>query len=184
MTLFQNIIIIITIVIMITIINIWRHLFQNGDTALHIAAAMGRRKLTKILLESGCDAESKNKQGETSMEISRRKNLVDIINILQNPPPLLSQEDRQDQVWHVFTKFAFSLLDSFSDKNVPVTMFDTESQADNAVRAKGEKKREKTSTSSKENFEQNNNNNGTKREKKRVSSPTIAEESHQPGKAE
>ena len=56
-------------------------------------------------------------------------------------------------------------------------MFDAESQADNAGRAKGEKKREKTSTSSKENFEHNNNNNGTKREKKRVSSPTIPEES-------
>ena len=62
-------------------------------------------------------------------------------------------------------------------------MFDIESQADNAGRAKGEKKRGKTSTSSKENFEQNNNN-GTKREKKRVSSPTIAEESHQQGEAE
>ena len=60
-------------------------------------------------------------------------------------------------------------------------MFDVESQADNAGRAKGEKKREKTSTSSKENFEQNNNN-GTKREKKRVSSPTIAEESQSPKK--
>ena len=78
------------------------NLFQNGDTALHIAAAMGRRKLTKILLESGCDKESKNKQGETSLEISRRKNLVDIITILQNPPPLLSQEDRQDQVRRLF----------------------------------------------------------------------------------
>ena len=33
-------------------------LFQNGDTALHIAAAMGRRKLTKILLESGCDRDA------------------------------------------------------------------------------------------------------------------------------
>ena len=57
--------------------------FQNGDTALHIAAAMGRRKLTKILLESACDKDSKNKQGETAIDISRRKNLVDIIAILQ-----------------------------------------------------------------------------------------------------
>ena len=47
--------------------------FQNGDTALHIAAAMGRRKLTKILLESGCDKDSKNKQSETSLDISRRE---------------------------------------------------------------------------------------------------------------
>ena len=34
---------------------------QNGDTAIHIAAAMGRRKLTRVLLESGCDQEIKNK---------------------------------------------------------------------------------------------------------------------------
>ena len=39
-------------------------LFQNGDTAIHIAAAMGRQKLTKILLESGCDKDAKNKQEE------------------------------------------------------------------------------------------------------------------------
>ena len=37
--------------------------FQNGDTSLHISAAMGRRKLTRVLLESGCDREMKNKQG-------------------------------------------------------------------------------------------------------------------------
>lgn len=36
-------------------------ILQNGDTALHIAAAMGRRKLTRVLLESGCDQEIKNK---------------------------------------------------------------------------------------------------------------------------
>ena len=36
-------------------------ILQNGDTALHIAAAMGRRQLTRVLLESGCDQEIKNK---------------------------------------------------------------------------------------------------------------------------
>ena len=50
---------------------IYIFMFQNGDTALHIAAAMGRRKLTKILIESGCDIQAKNKQGETSLDISR-----------------------------------------------------------------------------------------------------------------
>ena len=55
-------------------------MLQNGDTALHIAAAMGRRKLTKILLESGCDKEARNKQNETAMDISRRKNLGDVIS--------------------------------------------------------------------------------------------------------
>ena len=36
-------------------------ILQNGDTALHIAAAMGRRKLTRVLLESGCSKGIKNK---------------------------------------------------------------------------------------------------------------------------
>ena len=36
-------------------------ILQNGDTALHIAAAMGRRKLTRVLLESGCSQGIKNK---------------------------------------------------------------------------------------------------------------------------
>jgi len=111
---------------------------KNGDTALHIAAAMGRRKLTKILLESGCDKDSKNKQSETSLDISRRKNLVDIMVILQNPPPILSQQDREDQA------------DAARDRNQHPS--------------KGDKKREKTSTSSKENDHERS----SKREKKRT----------------
>ena len=103
---------------------------------------MGRRKLTKILLESGCDKEAKNKQNETAMDISRRKNLVDIIAILQNPPPVLSQEDKEDQA------------DAARDRSL--------SQRPGQ---KGDKKREKTSTSSKENDHERS----SKREKKRVS---------------
>ena len=39
--------------------------FQNGDSPLHIAAAMGRRKLVRILLESPLiDMELKNQQNE------------------------------------------------------------------------------------------------------------------------
>ena len=85
---------------------------------------MGRRKLTKILLESACDKDSQNKQSETAIDISRRKNLVDIIGILQNPPPILSQQDREDQADRDRTRERGS---------------------------KADKKREKTSTSSKEN---------------------------------
>ena len=47
-------------VILFVMINIAAKL-QNGDTALHIAAAMGRRKLTRVLLESGCSQGIKNK---------------------------------------------------------------------------------------------------------------------------
>ena len=117
-------------------------LFQNGDTALHIAAAMGRRKLTKILLESGCDKDAKNKQNETAMDISRRKELAEIVSILQNPPPVLSEKDREDQ--------AMAARDRSQSHPRP---------------SKSDKKREKTSTSSKENHHER----GSKREKKRVS---------------
>ncbi|CAH1116080.1 unnamed protein product [Phaedon cochleariae] len=55
---------------------------KNGDTALHVAAAMGRRKLTRILLEAGCDMRVRNKQNETAGDIALRKNLVEILDIL------------------------------------------------------------------------------------------------------
>ncbi|CAH2005473.1 unnamed protein product [Acanthoscelides obtectus] len=55
---------------------------KNGDTALHIAAAMGRRKLTRILLEAGCDKCVRNKQGETARDIALRKELTEIVDIV------------------------------------------------------------------------------------------------------
>nr|CAD7574961.1 unnamed protein product [Timema californicum] len=59
---------------------------KNGDTALHIAAAMGRRKLTRILLEAGCDKSLKNKQNETARDIATRKDLNEILIILNSTP--------------------------------------------------------------------------------------------------
>ncbi|XP_063881600.1 uncharacterized protein LOC135111821 [Scylla paramamosain] len=67
---------------------------KNGDTALHIAAAMGRRKLTKILLESGASQTIKNKQNETPGDIAKRKEFNQILEILKNPPPVVSPEER------------------------------------------------------------------------------------------
>ncbi|KAL1498042.1 hypothetical protein ABEB36_008902 [Hypothenemus hampei] len=55
---------------------------KNGDTALHISAAMGRRKLTRILLEAGCDKSVRNKQAETARDIALRKDLGEIVDIL------------------------------------------------------------------------------------------------------
>lgn len=43
---------------------------------------MGRRKLTRILLEAGCDRSLRNKQGETAKDIARRKNLTEILEII------------------------------------------------------------------------------------------------------
>uniref|UniRef100_A0AAG5DXG7 Uncharacterized protein n=1 Tax=Anopheles atroparvus TaxID=41427 RepID=A0AAG5DXG7_ANOAO len=67
----------------------------NGDTALHIACAMGRRKLTRILLEAGCRQDAKNAQDETPRDIAQRKNLVEIINILNTPIELSPRRSRE-----------------------------------------------------------------------------------------
>ena len=58
-------------------------LFQNGDTALHIAAAMGRKKLTRILVEGGTDTNIRNKQNETALDIAVRKKLSEVVTILE-----------------------------------------------------------------------------------------------------
>ena len=44
--------------------------------------------MTRVLLESGCDREMKNKQNETAMEIAKRKNLTEIIQILNSAPSI------------------------------------------------------------------------------------------------
>ncbi|XP_055626617.1 uncharacterized protein LOC129768777 [Toxorhynchites rutilus septentrionalis] len=67
----------------------------NGDTALHIACAMGRRKLTRILLEAGCRQDAKNAQAETPRAIAIRKNLTEIINILNTPVQISSRQARE-----------------------------------------------------------------------------------------
>lgn len=51
---------------------------------MHISAAMGRRKLTRILLEAGCDKTIRNKQAETARDIALRKDLGEIVDILED----------------------------------------------------------------------------------------------------
>ena len=56
---------------------------QNGDCPVHISSAMGRRKLTKILLEANPDLTIRNQQKETPEEIAVRKEHTDSANILR-----------------------------------------------------------------------------------------------------
>ena len=44
---------------------------------------MGRKKLTKILVEAGTDTNVRNKQNETALDIAVRKHLSDIVTILE-----------------------------------------------------------------------------------------------------
>ena len=52
---------------------------------------MGRRKLTKLLLQAGCDPTLKNQQNETPMDIALRKSFKEVQEIIANPPPLRLQ---------------------------------------------------------------------------------------------
>ena len=62
-------------------------LLQNGDTPLHIAAAMGRRKLVRILLESPLlDLNILNQQQEKAVDIATRKNHEEVVTMLRHPP--------------------------------------------------------------------------------------------------
>ena len=77
---------------------------QNGDTALHIAAAMGRRKLVRILLESGyttdrdgngsqnaaTNIELLNLQHERAIDIAQRKENKEIVEMLKNPSKIIA----------------------------------------------------------------------------------------------
>ena len=48
---------------------------------------MGRRKLVRIILESGPDTKILNQQKESCIDIAGRKNHLDIQETIQNPPP-------------------------------------------------------------------------------------------------
>lgn len=68
---------------------------KNGDTALHIAAAMGRRKLTRILIEAGSDRKVRNKQHETARDIAARKELFEIVDILDAANGVVTSREKK-----------------------------------------------------------------------------------------
>lgn len=55
---------------------------------------MGKRKLTKILLKSNCKADLNNIQNDTPMDIAKRKDYTEIINILYNNIPYIIHKDQ------------------------------------------------------------------------------------------
>lgn len=63
---------------------------HNHDTPLHLACALGKRKLTKLLVEAGA-LQFRNNQHETARDIAKRKNLHEILEIID------SQADKLDK---------------------------------------------------------------------------------------
>ena len=80
---------------------------QNGDTPLHIAAAMGRKKLVRILLEYGFTADrdvndcqitatnidALNLQHEKAIDIAQRKEHKEIVEMLKNPDAIVANHN-------------------------------------------------------------------------------------------
>lgn len=63
---------------------------HNHDTPLHLACALGKRKLTKLLIEAGA-MQFRNNQHETARDIAKRKNLQEILEIID------TQADKLDR---------------------------------------------------------------------------------------
>lgn len=63
---------------------------HNHDTPLHLACALGKRKLTKLLIEAGA-MQFRNNQHETARDIAKRKNLQEILEIID------AQADKLDR---------------------------------------------------------------------------------------
>jgi hypothetical protein len=52
---------------------------------------MGRRKMVRILMETGTvDVSIKNQQGETPVDIAVRKRFSEIVETIRNPPKATS----------------------------------------------------------------------------------------------
>ena len=80
---------------------------QNGDTPLHIASAMGRKKLVRILVEYGFTAdrdanggqitvtniEALNLQHERAIDIAQRKEHKEIVEMLKNPDAVVANHN-------------------------------------------------------------------------------------------
>lgn len=56
--------------------------YQN-ETALLWAVAMGHTELAKILLEKGTDLSIKNRDGETVLEVAKKLNKEDMVQLLE-----------------------------------------------------------------------------------------------------
>jgi len=69
---------------------------QNGDSPLHIASAMGRKKLTVILLSSGCKSHLRNHQRENPLDISIRKGFDEVTAALNDPPEVVTPLERDE----------------------------------------------------------------------------------------
>ncbi len=58
--------------------------FDGGNTALHISARQGNRKILTQLLESGADISVKNENGKKAIDLARANNHIECAAIISN----------------------------------------------------------------------------------------------------
>ena len=56
----------------------------NDNTPLHMAANRGQLESTKILIQYGADKTIRNTQGETALDIAKKKGFKDIVKFLES----------------------------------------------------------------------------------------------------
>ena len=56
-----------------------------GNRPLHYAAMKGQKDIVRLLLERGADVAVKNKQGETALDLARKKGREDVVALLEAP---------------------------------------------------------------------------------------------------
>ena len=56
--------------------------YEQGFTILHYAAYFGHNGVVKLLLNSGADLNAKNSEGDTAMDLARRMDFADIVELL------------------------------------------------------------------------------------------------------
>ena len=57
---------------------------EYGFTPLLVAARRGNGEITKLLLESGANADHKNYQGKTAINMAQEKGFQNIVALLEN----------------------------------------------------------------------------------------------------
>jgi ankyrin repeat protein len=55
---------------------------KKGHTALHRAAARGKKEIVRLLLEAGADAGLKDKWGRTAMDAAAAEKQAEVIELL------------------------------------------------------------------------------------------------------
>ncbi|WP_347275024.1 ankyrin repeat domain-containing protein [Candidatus Kuenenia sp.] len=57
--------------------------YQNNYTALHLAAHEGQKAIVKTLISYGADIHARAKNGDTPLDIAKKRNHLAVVNILE-----------------------------------------------------------------------------------------------------